>query len=106
MIILRSCYSLILSGEELVLSAASLSLEARVGLYPNPAQGEVTLELGAIKSSVELVFFDINGKRRMTRVFDGSLSAYSVDISGLNSGIYFARVRTAQGEVIKKLAVR
>lgn len=99
-------YSLILSGEDLVLSAAHESLSERIGLYPNPAQGEVTLELGFVKSSVEVVVFGIDGKRVLTRNFDGSLSAYRIDIRTLLSGIYFVRVRTAHGEVIKKLIVR
>lgn len=99
-------YSLLLSGEGLVLSATQLPLAQRIGLYPNPAKGEVTLELGAIKSSVELVFFGMDGKRLLTKTFDGSLSSYRVDISPLQSGVYFARIRTAQGEVNKKLMVR
>ncbi len=66
---------------------------ANVSLYPNPAQGFVNFALEG-KGNVEI--FNISGQRVMGAELNGTTS---VDISGLNSGMYFAKVTTLEGAV-------
>jgi hypothetical protein len=61
-----------------------------VKLYPNPVNDLLTIETNANYFSVTL--YDVTGRAVMTVINETQL-----DVSGLNSGIYIADVRDANG---------
>jgi len=69
-------------------------------LYPNPAQHTLYIESSEAVEQVSV--YDISGR---------TVGAYSIhpnpnpsiDISGLANGIYLVKVKTAQGETVKKI---
>jgi len=68
-------------------------------IYPNPTTGELKIENGELKiESVEIS--DTYGKN----IFNFQFSTFnSIDISHLPAGIYFVKIRTEAGEVVKKV---
>jgi hypothetical protein len=72
---------------------------ARVNLYPNPAGDHFSVSgIGDIQS---VQIFDAGGKE-LNRVGNG---IDHIDISSLTPGIYFVKINTAEGVVMKSLSV-
>jgi hypothetical protein len=70
-------------------------------IYPNPTSGELRIESGKSKiNNIEI--FDVYGRALLS---DTSLHTYetTIDISHLPSGMYFVKIRTVAGEVVKKM---
>lgn len=68
-------------------------------IYPNPAGSELRFSAG-IPINAAVRIFDVSGKlmRYMTEVHNKEV----IDISGLQSGIYFVRIQTKKGTATKK----
>lgn len=72
-----------------------------VALYPNPANQEFTISYpGAIEMDIRV--FDVTGKLVIYQRDVDFNQQYTVDVSGLNSGIYFTRLSTGKGVVTKR----
>lgn len=76
-------------------SGGNQSLSApEVGLFPNPATGEVTLQWGAaLGQSADLDIYDASGRlvyRRRWDIVDQSTE--SLDLSTLENGVYMVRI--------------
>jgi hypothetical protein len=88
----------------IVVSAAALSTadveEMTFKVYPNPAQDSWTVKTKNIKMSTIQVF-DILGKQVLT-LAPNAMEA-KIDASGLKSGLYFAKINTANGSSSLKL---
>src|SRR5690625_2405847 len=74
-----------------------------VSLYPNPADNKIFIELET-SESVEIEIFDLNGRK----VKEGKTTAFSneIDISDLNSGVYFVKINSEGKTKTKKLIVK
>jgi hypothetical protein len=74
------------------------SYELRV--YPNPTTGELTIDKGELTiDNVEI--YDIYGRKLIVNF---QLSIFnSIDISDLPAGVYFVKIDTEAGEVMKKV---
>jgi len=77
-----------------------------INIYPNPTTGELTITNYKLQiTSVEV--YDVYGKNLKSNPELNSgvnlKSKIIIDISHLNPGIYFVKVVTEQGEVIKKV---
>jgi photosystem II stability/assembly factor-like uncharacterized protein len=75
-----------------------------VSLYPNPATSKITIGLqNPIETEIRI--FDISGKllRFETNAF--ATNKYTMDVSSLNSGVYFVRLNSEAGTATKKLLV-
>ena len=69
-----------------------------VSIYPNPAKDRLYIET---ESEIEdIVVFDIYGRRQQTTV--NGQQTLSIDISNLNSGVYFVKITTAEGNIVKR----
>lgn len=71
-------------------------------LFPNPAKSIITIAStinGTVKINYEIV--DVLGKTLMASDYAGS-DKFSVNISDLNSGIYFLRLQVNNSVVVKK----
>lgn len=78
---------------------AQLNEKQLLNLYPNPANGKVSL--GIEGKITEVMVFDVSGRE----VVGLSLTDNQLDIQRLNAGIYFVRVKTLQGSGSARLLV-
>ncbi|MCL2436394.1 MAG: T9SS type A sorting domain-containing protein, partial [Lentimicrobiaceae bacterium] len=78
------------------------SLYENITIYPNPTTGE--LEIRNYESEIKSIeVFDVYGRKVSSHHLIPSSSNHLINISHLTSGIYFVKVTTEQGEVVKKV---
>lgn len=70
---------------------------AFISLYPNPVQNILTIKSTKDYIINEVNIFDVTGKR-LSYLYENK----SIDISNLNKGIYFIKIKTDQGEFSQK----
>jgi len=70
-------------------------------VYPNPTTGQLTIENGESKIK-DVALFDIMGKIQLT-TGDSQQEKIVLDISHLSAGIYFVKIFTATGEMVRKV---
>lgn len=76
-----------------------ISFDEEVILYPNPVNSMVTLKASF---SIDKIFiFDISGKKVLD--FSMNNSQVTIDVSELNSGIYFVKIFTEKGVYLNKI---
>jgi hypothetical protein len=68
-------------------------------IYPNPVNDRLFVEAEA--KIEEVVIYDIFGRQQVT-VTTSLQGNLSIDLSDLNSGIYFVKVKTENGEIAKR----
>ena len=66
-------------------------------IYPNPADDKLYIE--TLTQTVEI--FDVYGRRHVSEV-PSRQGDLTIDVTSLNSGIYFVKVVTSEGEVLKR----
>jgi aminopeptidase N len=98
--------TLILSTPE----AKALSETALLSNYPNPASAETTISFQLEKAGqVEIELFDITGKR-IKEISNGFMNngshRLSMDVQGLNPGIYFYNLTSNGESVTGKMVVQ
>ncbi|RQO30645.1 hypothetical protein DBR32_07885 [Taibaiella sp. KBW10] len=73
-----------------------------VKAYPNPAQNKVQLEAKetAIRS---LIMVDRLGRTILSRRQEGNSSALTIDIKGIQSGLYILIIETDKGRVLRRI---
>ena len=81
------------------LSVADLNLDTTLKLYPNPATDKINVS-STMKIS-RLVLYDVYGKLILTKENDTKI----LDVSRLNSGVYFLEVSSNTQKVVKKVMV-
>lgn len=82
------------------LSIPNFQLENQVSLYPNPASTFINIELEDITAN-RYSILDINGKiLQSEKILDNKTT---INISNLDSGIYFMHITTDKGKVSKKV---
>jgi hypothetical protein len=75
---------------------------AKISVYPNPTTGELRIENYELRiERVEI--FDIYGRKHECTNARKHEKENLIDISKLPSGIYFLRIMTEQGEVVRKV---
>ncbi len=78
--------------------------EAKVLVYPNPANGQITIDIlnQQTENTVQNIqLFNLNGAMLMDNIHAGT----RVDVSELPKGIYFISVRLADSFVTQKLVI-
>jgi hypothetical protein len=74
----------------------------QIAVYPNPAAGKVQVTCANAMQQIQLM--DITGK--VIRSLDANEhKAVTMELSGINAGIYFVQVTTAQGRALSKLSI-
>lgn len=82
-----------------LLGATADAVELTV--YPNPARGYATLELGEAIEETQVLLFDIRGRRVREYPLARGAKSLQIDLTGLPSGVYTLRV----GSSTRKLTV-
>ena len=73
----------------------------KILIYPNPTTGKLTIENGELRIE-EVEVFDVYGRKLLS--FESLMSPETtVDISHLAAGVYFVKIRTTSGEVVRKV---
>ncbi|WP_431135043.1 T9SS type A sorting domain-containing protein [Psychroserpens mesophilus] len=72
-------------------------------MYPNPAKDILTIKLNNI-SNAKLSIYDIQGKLVLERSISKEQNL-ELNVSDLQSGLYFVKLNTSTKEVVKKLIV-
>ena len=75
------------------------SLE-QITLYPNPATHMLIIKGDQLRTAT---IFDLNGRTELTKDLNQSTS---IDVSGLETGVYTIRIHTENGEHIQKLLIK
>jgi len=73
-------------------------------MYPNPSNGQVTLQLPSDIKKARVTVFDYLGKTLIQKNIEYSNN--TLNTSNLSTGIYFVRIQTVSKIGTKKLAVR
>ncbi|MDR0206488.1 MAG: T9SS type A sorting domain-containing protein [Bacteroidales bacterium] len=76
------------------------STETSIKIYPNPTGSELKIVSGKLKvDNIEI--YDVFGKK--VGVSRAIVPETTIDVSHLSAGIYFVKINTEAGEVIKKV---
>ena len=74
----------------------------KITLVPNPTTGELRIENGELRiNNVEI--FDIYGKKQQLSTLNSQLSTHQINIADLPAGLYFVKISTEAGEVVRKV---
>ena len=74
-------------------------LATSLNIYPNPVSDKLYIE--AEIEIEEVVVYDMFGRHQVTET-PSRQGDLSVDVTNLNSGVYFVKVVTENGEVVKR----
>jgi hypothetical protein len=69
-------------------------------LYPNPGAGKLQLDLENASGTVVITISSIDGRR--VAGYTGSGNSHQLDVSGLQPGMYFIKMKTADAETQQK----
>ena len=73
-------------------------VENDFNIYPNPINDRLYIETQTQTFSIEI--YDIFGRRQELSAISGQQSV--INVANLNSGIYFVKIKTENGEVVKR----
>jgi peptidyl-prolyl cis-trans isomerase B (cyclophilin B) len=77
-------------------------------LHPNPATENIHLELSAASpASLQLALSDITGKTVYSEILSpvSGTTSRTIDVSGLQSGMYFLTLRSETGSLVRRIIV-
>jgi hypothetical protein len=81
--------------------SAVVSHQWIVNIYPNPVSDLLFIEIPNIRSQFQISIFDFQGRQVMHKRIIVPMT--SLDVSGLNAGIYFVEVVSDDGIIVGKL---
>jgi hypothetical protein len=70
-----------------------------INIYPNPTTGELKIESGGLRI-VNLVIYDVFGKNQK---IENEKTERIINVSHLSVGVYFMKISTEVGEVVRKV---
>ena len=95
------CVELVETPEEPEIPGESIEeLTSSLLLYPNPVNDKLYIETEAEVKDV--VVYDVYGRRQVTMT-PSHQGCLVVDVTYLKSGVYFVKVATTNGEIVKRI---
>jgi hypothetical protein len=82
------------------LTSTEENLESSLKLYPNPTNGFVTIELEAMQ---KVMVYNALGQVLLSKEANGD--ALQLDLSGLGNGLFWVKVMTQNGTVVRPLVI-
>ena len=70
-------------------------------VYPNPVNDRLYIETSTQIQSIEV--YDIYGRIQNLRNSETQKLRNSIDVSDLNNGIYFVKINTEEGNIVKRI---
>lgn len=82
--------------------------QLRATAYPNPTRGELNIDISNLSQNTEnrVSITDMQGITRMCRIIQGSGNLLTIDVSPLESGVYFYSVYNREKEIIKEKFIK
>ena len=74
--------------------------ETACKVYPNPANDRLYIEAGTEIN--EVVVYDIYGRRQVTET-PSRQGNVAIDVENLKAGIYFVKINTEKGNIVKRI---
>lgn len=74
-----------------------------IKLYPNPSHGVLQVDRGTVKGDLEMVIFDLKGKKVFQQNYESDL--ISVDLDHLPTGMYQVKLKADEAIYSQKLLV-
>ena len=87
-----------------VLAIENHELQNSISIYPNPNEGEIFINNSGESNLEKAVIYSITGKKM--RVLDNISNQKSLSFSSLKSGLYFLKLDSDKGGIIKKLIIQ
>ena len=90
-----------------ILATESFNFEDNLGIYPNPNNGEFTVNLKQTKSNkVTVNVHDLRGRKIYDNAFktQGSLNE-NINLGSVQSGVYLVSVNDGENQITKKILV-
>lgn len=85
------------------LAVSEPTLKSKIQLYPNPTNNNLTIALDPSVVLTAYEVFDITGKRLIKHSsHELNYRKYQVSVANLQSGVYFLKVKTEEGEATFK----
>ena len=75
-------------------------VENNFNIYPNPVNDRLYIETQTLTQTIEI--YDVYGRRQNLGNSATQQLINSINVANLNSGVYFVKVVTANGEVVKR----
>ncbi len=75
-------------------------LSSSINIYPNPVENELFLETEVRVKEVSI--YDIYGRQTMRQQVNETTSQQVVEVAELEAGVYFMKVVTNEGEIVKR----
>jgi hypothetical protein len=79
----------------------SRKTELQVGVYPNPASYEVTIDLSAVGEKPTVTITNLSGMEMFSKA-EVETQQLTVDVSSYSQGVFLITIKTETGEVIRK----
>ena len=79
-----------------------MNVFGNINVYPNPTTGQLTITNYELPIT-DVEVFDIYGRKQLSNHLITTSSHHLINISHLQTGIYFVKITTETGEVIKKV---
>jgi hypothetical protein len=78
-----------------------------VQVFPNPTGGELMIEMGDMGyETCDITICDVYGRKHQVSNLKSQASSLKIDISHLPAGVYFLKIHTEAGEVMRKVVKR
>jgi hypothetical protein len=75
-----------------------------IQVFPNPATGELSIEMCDVRCEIcDIEIYDVYGRKSSSNHLITSSSNHHINISHLPAGVYFLKIVTNKGEVMKKV---
>ena len=73
-----------------------------VNVYPNPVNDRLYIETQTLTQTLTVEIYDVYGRHQVTETpsHQGNLT---IDLSNLKSGIYFVKIKTEEGNIVKRI---
>jgi hypothetical protein len=84
-------------------SVEELSATNNIKLSPNPLTSSSILQFNTLLNNAEVIIYDVLGKEMMRKKLTGD--RMEIERGGLESGVYFVRVRDGERQWVEKMAV-
>ena len=88
------------SNEACVMTMGVEELTSSFNIYPNPVENELFIETEMIVE--EIAIYDVYGRQTMCQQVNETTSQQVVDVADLKAGVYFVKIVTDNGEVVKR----
>lgn len=75
-------------------------------VFPNPTTDLINVELGTAASTIDIFIYDVTGKQMRIDQVNSSAGVHQLDLSELNSGLYFLTLITESQKYTHKILVK